>query len=88
MKRRRCSFLTLTEGGWGLRETFIDFCVNPLAGADLAGGGVKGGTTGWRDGTWQVNSRCPPRSSTAGGSKCEPTHYLQLCETPSINSVN
>lgn len=49
MKRRRCSFLTLTEGGWGLRETFIDFCVNPLASADLAGGGRearRGGKTG------------------------------------------
>lgn len=33
----------LGGGGWGLRETFIDFCVNPLAGADLSRGGRDGG---------------------------------------------
>ncbi len=52
------------EGGF--EETFIDFCVNPLAGADVSGE-RQGSTTGGSVGTWQVNSCFPSRSSLGGG---------------------
>lgn len=50
----------------GSEKTFIDFYVNPLARANLAGGGRD---EDWREETWQVNSCCPPRSNIAGGCK-------------------
>ena len=79
-------WLSGREGGDPRRNFYRFPCKSP--GPSRLGRRREGGMMGWRDGTWQVNSLCPPTSSAARGRKCEPTHYLQLCETPSINSVN